>query len=67
MRFLEPNTIESITILKDKSATDLYREAGKNGVMIITTKKIKAPSSTKQPESDSIHGELIVANQPANN
>lgn len=36
---LSPDSIESISILKDKSATALYGEKGKNGVVLITTKK----------------------------
>jgi TonB-dependent SusC/RagA subfamily outer membrane receptor len=34
-----PDSIESISVLKDKSATALYGEKGKNGVILITTKK----------------------------
>lgn len=34
-----PNTIESINVLKGKSATKKYGEEGKNGVIEITTKK----------------------------
>jgi TonB-dependent SusC/RagA subfamily outer membrane receptor len=36
---LHPENIKSFSILKDKSATDLYGEKGKNGVILITTKK----------------------------
>jgi TonB-dependent SusC/RagA subfamily outer membrane receptor len=36
---LHPNEIESISVLKDESATKVYGEKGKNGVIIITTKK----------------------------
>jgi TonB-dependent SusC/RagA subfamily outer membrane receptor len=36
---LSPDSIESISVLKDKSATALYGEKGKNGVVLITTKK----------------------------
>jgi len=36
---VDPNTIQSVNILKDASATQLYGEKGKNGVIIITTKK----------------------------
>lgn len=35
---LDPETIQSINVLKGKSATALYGEKGKNGVIIITTK-----------------------------
>jgi TonB-linked SusC/RagA family outer membrane protein len=35
---LDPNSIESIDILKGLSATTLYGESGRNGVVLITTK-----------------------------
>lgn len=39
MNTLDPKSIESINVLKGQSATTLYGEKGKNGVIIITTKK----------------------------
>ncbi|GAB2783862.1 hypothetical protein GCM10027275_29910 [Rhabdobacter roseus] len=36
---VQPNDIKSINVLKNKSATDIYGEQGKNGVILITTKK----------------------------
>jgi len=36
--FLNPNDIESITILKDASAAAIYGSRGANGVILITTK-----------------------------
>ncbi|MDR0422538.1 MAG: TonB-dependent receptor plug domain-containing protein [Proteiniphilum sp.] len=38
---ISPHDIESISILKDKSAADIYGEEGKNGVVIITKKTPK--------------------------
>jgi TonB-linked SusC/RagA family outer membrane protein len=38
---LDENRIESITLLKDASATALYGSKGANGVIVITTKKPK--------------------------
>jgi len=38
--FINPNDIESITILKDASSTAIYGSRGANGVIIITTKKV---------------------------
>ena len=35
---LNPDEIQSITVLKDKSATELYGEKGKNGVIVVTLK-----------------------------
>jgi TonB-linked SusC/RagA family outer membrane protein len=39
--FLNPNDIESMTILKDASAAAIYGSSGANGVILITTKKGK--------------------------
>ena len=36
---IDPNNIESISVLKDESATAAYGEKGKNGVIILTLKK----------------------------
>lgn len=36
---INPNDIDAMTVLKDKAATELYGEKGKNGVIIITLKK----------------------------
>jgi TonB-dependent SusC/RagA subfamily outer membrane receptor len=36
---ISPDEIKSITVLKDKSGTDKYGDKGKNGVIIISTKK----------------------------
>ncbi len=44
LNFLNPNDIESISILKDASATAIYGSRGANGVVIITTKTGKAGS-----------------------
>ncbi|MDR2815465.1 MAG: TonB-dependent receptor plug domain-containing protein [Proteiniphilum sp.] len=35
---LNPDNIESISILKDKSSVDIYGDKGKDGVVLITTK-----------------------------
>ncbi len=37
--FLNPNDVESITVLKDASATAIYGSRGANGVVVITTKR----------------------------
>ncbi|MBC7892598.1 MAG: TonB-dependent receptor, partial [Sphingobacteriaceae bacterium] len=39
---IDPNEIESVTILKDASSTAVYGIRGANGVLIITTKRGKA-------------------------
>lgn len=39
---INPNDIESVSILKDAAATSLYGSRGSNGVVLITTKRGKA-------------------------
>lgn len=34
---IDPKTIESVNVLKDQAATDVYGEAGENGVILVTT------------------------------
>jgi len=41
LNFINPNDIESMSILKDGSATAIYGSRGANGVVIITTKSGK--------------------------
>ncbi|NJM79821.1 MAG: TonB-dependent receptor plug domain-containing protein [Flavobacterium sp.] len=38
-RTLNPNEIESVTVLKDAAGTSIYGNRGSNGVIVITTKK----------------------------
>lgn len=42
---LDRNTIESISVLKDKSATAIYGEKGENGAVLITTKSGKSAAA----------------------
>ena len=39
MNSIDPETIESVNVLKDTEQTEKYGEKGKEGVIIITTKK----------------------------
>ncbi|MBB6462622.1 SusC/RagA family TonB-linked outer membrane protein [Flammeovirga kamogawensis] len=45
LSFLNPNDIQSISVLKDASATALYGARGANGVVVITTKEAKGGKS----------------------
>ena len=47
---LDPNNIESVNILKGLSATTLYGEAGRNGVIVITTKNGSTQQVKKKTE-----------------
>src|SRR5687767_13795249 len=39
LSLINPNDIESMTVLKDASATAIYGSRGANGVILITTKR----------------------------
>lgn len=47
LSMVNPNDIETFTVLKDASATAIYGSRASNGVIIITTKKGKAGSGIK--------------------
>ncbi|WP_316823847.1 TonB-dependent receptor [Pedobacter miscanthi] len=42
LAFLDPTDIESVDVMKDASSTSIYGARGANGVILITTKKIRA-------------------------
>lgn len=46
LSYINPNDIESFTVLKDASAVSLYGANGSNGVILVTTKKGKAGKLT---------------------
>ncbi|RZK77080.1 MAG: TonB-dependent receptor, partial [Pedobacter sp.] len=46
LAFLDPMDIESIDVLKDASATAIYGARGANGVVLVTTKKLKGGKTT---------------------
>ncbi len=48
LNFLNPNDIESMSILKDASATAIYGSRGANGVVVITTKSGKGGGTAGQ-------------------
>ena len=47
---LDPNNIESIDVLKGLSATTLYGELGRNGVVVVTTKNGSQKRTNKKME-----------------
>lgn len=47
MSLINPNDIESMTVLKDASSTAIYGSRASNGVIIITTKKGRANMAPK--------------------
>jgi TonB-linked SusC/RagA family outer membrane protein len=47
---LDPNSIESVSVLKGLSATTLYGSAGRNGVILVTTKSGNTKDINKKME-----------------
>ena len=63
---LDPNSIENISVLKGLSATTLYGELGRNGVVMVTTKNGATRKANKKMEitvSQSLFGNQV-ANLP---
>lgn len=57
---ISPQDIESITVLKDASATAIYGVKAANGVIVLTTKK----GTVGRPKV-SYHGEVLVNQRPS--
>ena len=51
---IDPDNIESISVLKDKSAVNIYGDKGKDGVILVTTKKAKRDKHPIHFEADSL-------------
>lgn len=54
---ISPEDIESMKVLKDAAAMSLYDEKGKNGVIIIETKKAKAENGKQADPSNDLKAE----------
>ncbi|WP_423737639.1 T9SS type A sorting domain-containing protein [Chitinophaga caseinilytica] len=60
LKSIDPNNIESISVLKDAAASSIYGPAGKEGVIIITTKKGKTLATTvSKNEYDEVREERV--------
>ena len=59
LSMVNPNDIESFTVLKDASATAIYGSRASNGVIIITTKKGRAGQAPKV----SYNGNISIASK----
>jgi len=62
LSLINPNDIESETVLKDASATAIYGNRASNGVILITTKKGRAGDRLKISFS-SVNSESVKANE----
>ena len=61
---LDPNNIENVSVLKGLSAATLYGEAGRNGVILITTKNGSGRKTAKKLEITA--SQSLFANKVAN-
>lgn len=59
LSMVNPNDIESFTVLKDASATAIYGSRGSNGVIIITTKKGRKGTAPQV----SYNGSIAISNK----
>lgn len=57
---INPNDVESITVLKDAAATSIWGARAGNGVIVITTKK----GAYKQPLAVTFNTNLTIVNKP---
>jgi TonB-linked SusC/RagA family outer membrane protein len=57
---INPNDIESITVLKDAAATSIWGARAGNGVIVITTRKARL----NQPLSISVNSNVTFSNKP---
>ncbi|MDO9340856.1 MAG: TonB family protein [Bacteroidales bacterium] len=53
---IDPNEIQTMSVLKDKSATAVFGEKGKDGVIEITTKKKASSTSENKPAEIAVIG-----------
>jgi iron complex outermembrane receptor protein len=58
---INPNDIETFTVLKDASATAIYGSRASNGVILITTKKGKAGQAMKMEYNGSFSANTVPA------
>ncbi|ETZ22736.1 SusC/RagA family TonB-linked outer membrane protein [Pedobacter sp. V48] len=58
--FINPNDIDTITVLKDAAAASIWGVRAGNGVIVITTKRGK----NKQPLSVSVNSNVTIAGKP---
>ncbi|KGE13226.1 SusC/RagA family TonB-linked outer membrane protein [Sphingobacterium deserti] len=63
LAFLDPMDVESVDVLKDASATAIYGAQGANGVVLVTTKRLK--SSKLRINYDNYVGAKKITNEIA--
>ncbi len=64
MKKIDPNTIESINVFKDKDATDKYGDKGKNGVVEIKSKVVNnTDNNPVQVKLQAVNQPLLVVNE----
>jgi len=59
LNFINPSDIESVTVLKDASATAIYGNRASNGVIIYTTKKGKQGKTTVTYDGSAVYSQIL--------
>ena len=59
LSMVNPNDIESFTVLKDASATAIYGSRGSDGVIIITTKKGRAGTAPQVSYNGNVSASIV--------
>lgn len=60
LKEINPNQISTISVLKDRSATAVFGEKGKDGVIIVTLKKaVSLNSTSSQPIQKEVKGTVV--------
>jgi iron complex outermembrane receptor protein len=57
--FINPADIESVTVLKDASATAIYGNRGSNGVILYTTKKGKKGKTSVSYDGSFVYSQIL--------
>ncbi|WP_246254382.1 M56 family metallopeptidase [Pedobacter foliorum] len=62
---INPNDIASIEVLKSKTATEIYGEEAKDGVIKITTKAKQTPDLKKKETNEKVYDFVSTTTQPS--
>jgi TonB family protein len=56
LKSIDPNTIENVSVLKDESATSVYGDKGKDGVIVIKTRKTPSLGKNEKVQKVEVTG-----------
>lgn len=62
---IDPNIIESVSILKDSTAINVYGKRGADGVIIVSTKRAQAKDDASKSQTKDFDGIVVTDKEPA--